>query len=396
MDRYFDRVLKLIDHIYAAALDDECWPRVLEELTTLLHGEGSTLFFTDNALKPIDGFFGHNVSPESISDYQEHYHKLDIRMHRSFPGYVGKIVTDGDLVDETVVKQHAFYQEFLRPIGHRYIISAILDLGDGALAFSSCHLGLSQEHAGQETLDKAGLLLPHLQRGLQLRRRWIAGNAREHAALEAFDRLGYGVFLLDERGRVAWQNVMASELLAARDGLITIDGELSTTNTKTKKGLVELIASVIDVKEEPRSKPGGLLTISRPSSRRAYQLLATPLPRLPSIEMAQEGLGNLPVVAVFVADPERHKVPKADALAKLYRLTKTEAKLAAAIASGISTKTYAEQEGRSVHYVRWLLKQLEAKTDTRRITDLIRLITSQIGFPEKVPDESVDDKEKEK
>lgn len=133
------------------------------------------------------------------------------------------------------------------------------------------------------------------------------------------------------------------------------------------------------------------MTIARPSLQRAYQVLVTPLPKPPSFKLALRHAMSIPLAAVFITDPEINVVPRAEVLAKLYRLTKAEAKLAAALASGMSTKAYAEQEGRSVHYVRWLLKQVEAKTDTRRITDLIRLITSQTGFPENVPD-SNDDK----
>lgn len=387
MKSYYGRVLELIDQLYGAAVDDELWPTVLGELRTLLDCEGSTLFFTDNRLKPIDSFFGNNVPPEAITSYRSHYHEVDIRMHRSVPHHIGRIVTDGDLVDAGEIRRHEFYQDFLRPIGHRYIISAILDLGEDAFAFASCHLGLKQDHADREALDRASLLIPHLQRGLQLRRRFIEVKATEHAALEVLDRLGHAVFLINEQGRVVWQNVSGDQLLKQRDGLKTMDAELRTEAPKTTSELSALIRSAIDAVGKPRNTPGGLMAIARPSLRRAYQVLVTPLPKAPSLNLAGGLLDCVPVAAVFVTDPEVSTAPRAQVLAKLYHLTPAEAKLATALASGMSTKAYADQEKRSIHYVRWLLKQVEAKTDTRRIADLIRLLTSQTGFPENIPDD---------
>ena len=387
MKSYYGRVLKLIDQIYGASVDDRLWSSVLGELRALLDCEGSTLFFTDNRLRPIDSFFENHVPPEAVSSYQAHYHSVDIRLHRAIPNSIGKIVTDGDLVDEAIINGHEFYQDFLRPIGHRYIISAILDLNDGVFAFASCHRGLKQDHADQAALDQAVLLIPHLHRGLQLRRRLTEVRATEQAALEVLDRLGHAVFLINKQGRVVWQNVTADKLLQQRDGLMTIDGELRTEAPRTTRELVALIRSAIEAVDKPRNKPGGLMTIARPSLQRAYQVLVTPLPKAPSLNVAAGVLDSIPAAAVFVTDPETASAPRAQILAKLYHLTPAEAKLATALASGMSTKAYADQEERSIHYVRWLLKQVEAKTDTRRIADLIRLLTSQTGFPAKIPDD---------
>ena len=384
MKSHYSRVLGLIDQIYGAAVDEDRWSAVLGEFRSLLDCEGSTLFFTDNRLRPIDSFFENNVPREAVSSYQAHFHSVDIRMHRSIPHHIGKIVTDSDLVDESEIRKHEFYQDFLRPIGHRYVISAILDLGDGAFAFASAHRGLKQDHADQALLDDAALLIPHLHRGLQLRRRLIEVEAKEHAALEVLDRLGHAVFLINEQGRIVWQNGTGDQLLKQQDGLMTSDAELRTEASKTTSELAALIRSAINAADQPRNKPGGLMTIARPSLQRAYQVLVTPLPRSHSLNLAGGALDSIPVAAVFVTDPESNTPPKAHMLAKLYHLTPAEAKLATALASGMSTKAYAEQEGRSVHYVRWLLKQVEAKTDTRRIADLIRLLTSQTGFPGKM------------
>ena len=373
-------ILALIDLIYDAATDDRLWSEALGALQRYLDGCGTTLFFTDERLLPIDRFFGHDVTDEAISSYRSYYHTVDIRLHRAVPYHIGKVVTDRDLVDRSIVDRHEFYQDFLRPIGHRYIVSTVMDLGDGVFAFLSCHRGLEQEHAQQDILDRAGRLLPHIRRSLQLRRRFAEVETAGRAALDVLDRLGQAVLLIGRSGRIAWMNGSADRLIGQRDGLLVMDGELRAETPQNTAELQHLVRSASTIADQPLARAGGMMTIERPSLMRAYQVLVAPLSRRSALTIASPMLKNVPVAAVFIVDPEVSPVPRAQVLAKLYKLTPAEARLATALASGMSARQYAEQGKLSIHYVRWLLKQVEAKTDTRRIADLIRLLTSQTSL----------------
>ena len=373
-------VLRLIDECYAAASNDDLWPAFLQDLRQLLDGHGTTLFFTDHQLRPIDRFFGDNVSPESIADYRAHYHTVDVRMQRSIPGALNRIAADLDLVDESVIDSHEFYQDFLRPIGHRYVVAAVLDLEDGDYAFCSSHRGLKQDHADGDVLDKARLIMPHIRRSLQLRRRLSSVDAHGKAAFEVLDGLGQAVFLIDSGGRIVWQNAWASRLLAQEDGLLTSDGELKALSTNASAELQKLIKSAISTSKRPRARPGGMTIVPRPSLKRAYQILVTPLARAPERNLATQQLGISPSAAIFIMDLEQKPVPRTEMLRTLYNLTPAEARLATALGSGVSVKAYAEEARLSVHYARWLLKQVEAKTETRRMTDLIQLLARQTEF----------------
>ena len=376
----FHWVLQLIDRCYGAATDDEHWPAFLKDLRHFLEGQGVTLFFTDAQFTPIDRFFGDNVSPESVADYQAHYHSVDIRMQRAIPGALNRIVTDSDLVEEDIVNSHEFYQDFLRPIGHRYIVTGALDLHDGSYAFCSTHRGLNQDHADSGVLEKAALIMPHIRRSLQLRRRLLTNSAQSQAALELLDGFSQAVFMIDAEGRVIWQNAWADRILEQQDGLITSDGELRTLSVAANAELQQLVKSAIITSDQPKARAGGMMTVPRPSLKRSYQLLVTPLARSPEMNLASRQLNISPLAAIFIADMEQKSVPRAEVLRMLYSLTPAESRLAMALGSGVSVKTYAEESELSIHYVRWLLKQVEAKTDTRRISDLIRLLARQTGL----------------
>lgn len=370
-------VLQLIDRFYQAATDDSHWPDLLKDVRQFLDGCGMTLYFADAQLKPTGDIFRDNVPSEAFSAYRAHFHNVDIRLHRSIPGSLNSIVTDLDLVDQATIERHEFYQDFLRPIGHRYVVSAVMDLEDGTYSFCSCHRGLEQEHADSDVLERAALLLPHVKRSLQLRRRLSNDHARGKAAFELLDDLGQAVFMLDGDGRIAWQNGYASRLLEQQDGLITSDGELRALSASAGAELQSLVKSALAASSRPGTRPGGMMTMPRPSLKRPYQILVTPLSRMPEATAATPEVRVGPCAAVFVMDLEQKSVPPAEVLSTLYGLTPAEARLATALSAGVSVKDYAERGDLSVNYVRWLLKQVEAKTDTRRLTELIQLLARQ-------------------
>jgi DNA-binding CsgD family transcriptional regulator len=380
MNRDLEWVSQLIDRCYSAATNDKEWPDLLKDINGFLDGHGATLFFTDSQQKPIDEFFGDNVSPESIADYQSYFHTIDVRIHRALSGGLDRIVTDLDLVDEETVRTHEFYQDFLRPIGQRYVISALLDLGDGTYAFLSSHRSLNQDHASSDDLERAHLLLPHLRRSLQLRRRLFRARNQGQGALELLHGLGQALFLINGDGRVIWQNASADRLLKQQDGISTSDGELRACSQAANTELQRIIKSGLSASSLLRERTGGMMTIPRPSMKRSYHVLVSPLSTAGKSNLALQQSSISPSAAVFIMDLEQNPTPPAVVLRKLYNLTPAEGRLAMAIGSGISLKAYAEQNKLSIHYVRWLLKQVEAKTDTRRLADLIRLLASQANL----------------
>ena len=86
MTKDYRWVLQLVDRCYGAATDDDHWPELLKDIRQFLGGRSTTLFFTDAQLRPIDRFFGDNVSPESIASYRDAFPQVDISMQRAVPG----------------------------------------------------------------------------------------------------------------------------------------------------------------------------------------------------------------------------------------------------------------------------------------------------------------------
>jgi DNA-binding CsgD family transcriptional regulator len=79
---------------------------------------------------------------------------------------------------------------------------------------------------------------------------------------------------------------------------------------------------------------------------------------------------------VFVTDPHHIPRTRTDLLAELHGLTRAEAELAEALVEGKTLASFAEETGRRPQTVRKTMKQVFAKTDTARQSELVlRLVT---------------------
>jgi DNA-binding CsgD family transcriptional regulator len=122
--------------------------------------------------------------------------------------------------------------------------------------------------------------------------------------------------------------------------------------------------------------PGGLMNISRPSGKRPLVLLVAPLAapdEILGLPLARAG----PAAVVFVHDPEARKGSSDRDLQRLYRLSRSEARVAVAIRDGERPEEVADRLCVSVHTVRSHLRRIFSKTSTNRQADLVRLLLSQ-------------------
>ena len=160
-----------------------------------------------------------------------------------------------------------------------------------------------------------------------------AGSLSERIGLAALNRLSLAVIVLDAGARVLLTNNAGARLLSAGDGLTL--GE-------------------------------GMLALGRRS-------LARPLGV--AITAVEETAGDAEALAVlFVADPESMQPPAAPAIARLFDLTGAESRLVHALTLGDRLEAAAQRCGVTVSTARTYLKQVFAKTETSRQSELIRLV----------------------
>ena len=83
---------------------------------------------------------------------------------------------------------------------------------------------------------------------------------------------------------------------------------------------------------------------------------------------------------IYIPYPNDPSQASAEAIATLYGLRPTEARLAAALAGGASIKEAALALGMSELTVRTYVKRILQKTGVRRQTDLVQMINSGLAI----------------
>jgi DNA-binding CsgD family transcriptional regulator len=161
---------------------------------------------------------------------------------------------------------------------------------------------------------------------------------------EILDALRLAVVLVAAGGqRVLWANRSARGILNRAEGLCVGPRGLQVAG----------------------SAGGGAVHVPRPSGR-PLALVTSPLSHAPS------GLG--PIHAVFITDPDAEIEAPAAALTRLYGLTRTESEVAGELLAGRTPEELAAELGISVHTARTHVKRILAKTETRRQSELVRLL----------------------
>jgi DNA-binding CsgD family transcriptional regulator len=111
------------------------------------------------------------------------------------------------------------------------------------------------------------------------------------------------------------------------------------------------------------------MTVIRPPPQRPPSVHVAPL----AVERGWAAFHG-PAAIVFVADPDAATAGRQDQLRVLFGLTPMEAAVASRIAEGEGLKAAADHLGIAVTTARTHLQHVFEKTDTRRQSELVRLI----------------------
>jgi DNA-binding CsgD family transcriptional regulator len=190
------------------------------------------------------------------------------------------------------------------------------------------------------------------------------------AAAEALERLPLGIIVIDERGKPLLVNAAARSIIDQRDGIGLASDGLACEHHEETLRLRRLIARSLTRRHSDQRSAGGAVCVSRPSQKRAYYLLVTPLSR----NTGQQLGSPQATAAIFLSDPENAGMADTAVLQQLHGLTPTEARIAASLAAGLSMKDVADAQEMTLNTARWHAKHVFAKTDTAGQSELVRLV----------------------
>ncbi len=303
---------------------------------------------------------------------------VDPRMAYSSTLPAGFVFHDYQFISDREIDKHPFYQEFLRKFDLRYDIGANLEVASPTdqtlLSFNHSE---TQGAISAEQMTAFGLIVPHAQRAMKMRRQLQETQSVKQSLMTLLDNRGTGIALLDRQGNVVEMNATLTKMLASDDGLTLTGRRLRPSSAFDQRHFDELLAELLRPADfQPKSFRETL--IHRPSGKHHYIVNAVPINAQREIlrdNLSIETARSIKAV-LSISDPVHSRTPDVSLVRSYFGLTYKEALIACDLASGITLSQAATKRNITNQTARSHLKSIFSKTAITRQSDLVRLIAN--------------------
>ena len=369
----------LAHRIYDASVHPERWNGVVAAIAASF-GSSKGLLFTP-FLAPQHGglIFPVGIDEAALQLWASSYIDQDIwaqRVQARGLWRAGVVLRDQEIVPREEFLASPFYREFLSTIGIGRLCTGIIFEGTPGLPATAVSIF---RDAHEPSFDRADaqwmkLLVAHVSRGLGLMQRLDTARLQITSLLASFDRLNFGVVLLNDSMQVLHLNQAGQAVMSRRDGIfINANRQLeSNVATKQSRSLSHWLTTIRDTPAVEQEHFLEGCRIVRIEGKRHYSIQCAAVPSASLWTAQNEEVRYV----VFVIDPSVLQLPSAARLVNVFGLTQAQAKVAREFAGGGSYKEVARRLRVSVETVRSHIKDIYPKTRVKRQADLVRLVLS--------------------
>ncbi len=370
-------ILQLVPSIYEAAAEPDRWPTILDELCVLFDATAGVLGDYDFAARRGHKNCSVGIAPQFGEPYSTKFAAANPWANEAALSAPDAVCTGSQLIPDDQLRATSFYRDWLKPQGLFHSLRAVLHHEDRKIWFVGLIRRESQPDFNADELARLKTLLPHFRRAYQIDRAISERITVAESTIAAFDQIPLGIAMVAADGQVLAANRFAKQLTTERDGLAFNANGLKARRAADKARLLDLIGRLETFRSGDEASddtdPTESMTVSRQHSLRALSVRVSMASQPASVFGVQ-----LRAATVLISDPERRIKPDPASLTELFKLTPTEARVTAGLASGAALIEVADELGIAYETARTHLKRTFSKTDTSRQADLIRLVHSSL------------------
>lgn len=348
-----------VSEIYAAAAEPDALRRIVAILCQALAVDSAGMWLSDKG-RILDLTLSDAIA-ESMPPYLEHFHKLD-PWGGGFPSPLNQALLGRDKVSDEILLGSEFYNDFARHYGMRDPLSISMDLGPGFVVSISANRTHGTLLSAQDK-PLAEALGHHVGVALRLHHRFMAERQPGRMQKAALDALSFGAVICTAEGAIVYANRAAGELARRHAGIVL--GDRSTGVTAYAPSERPRLAAL--VRGAARGSGGALRLAGADGVGLA--LIATPLP-------AEDPRVLTGSVLLSLRRNDAGPSISEPALRQLFGLSPTQAALCIQLAEGKTFEEAAVDRSVAISTARAHFKAILAKTDTRNLRDLLRLLAS--------------------
>ena len=377
LQRLAPRYDPIVESIYRAGSGVSPWLEPISEVARIFDAWSVQLLGVNKKTGVMSfSFESGSAPPEAPIEYLRHYHRVDPRLGKHLPAPVGTWFACEEHFDDKFVANNEFYQDYLIPMGARYLYGAKLHDDDASTVLIG-HLSKSSSPPLQPAEKQAfRRLSEHFAKALDIKRELDAKAGQHHVGAALLDRLRQPMILLDNQRRITYRNRNAEGLLARRDLVYELDGALACRNSDSDLALTLAIRALGLVPisshgdcDAPRDR-----SVVRLMRRDGHAVAGTLIALRPESTMGT--FGHAPQALFTVFEPGTTVEIDPYVLAMTFDLTPAEARLAAMVVNGKTPEECATKLGVKISTVRTQLQAIYGKTGASGQADLVRLVLS--------------------
>jgi DNA-binding CsgD family transcriptional regulator len=354
-------LLALIGLIYDTTDNPAAWATFLERYAAVFAADVAFIqrhWFSQHSSRILDAF---GLSSPFRASYNEHYAHVNIWRDRGGHKLVeGRVILDQELCPRSALVHSEFYNDYLVPMGAVHCVAGVVARNADKAVTVAAMRGVRQLPFDEGDRRALEVLLPHVTRARTIGERLGLLDSFE-SALETVDS---PLLFMTAMGRVVHHTAAAERILSSGDGLSLRHDALYAGDAAAE---AQLRAGARAAARQPSVGAPATVLVSRPSLKRPYQVLMTPVrhqwPRMAGLPC--------PDVVVLVIDPETQPSAAKNVLIMLFGLTRREAALAAALSAGATVEQAADALKMTYETARTHLRRIFSKTGTSRQVELV-------------------------
>lgn len=368
----------LLTELYASVLYPERMGAALAGINRHLDCDGVHLVgWNERTGQPLVSVVTDNHIATAEKAYLEHYSAIDPRREMGRHTPHGQASACHDFFDDRFVAHDEFYQDFLIPLGPRYIAGGSIYRSEGKqvhLVFN--HLVGRPRFEGRKR-QAIEAWLPQLTDWMDQVLK--AEELRQTAAFGelAVEAMGCGVIFFDRVGCLLHANRQAVALLGPYLNRVNLGQSGRPPHGSNLDALIEQVTRnrrSAEIALEPHlGRPGVTLSITPVSPDGSSGAVRGAAGRLASAPPHLPGLHHRASVIMTVQEIT-HKREGLKELAKLWKLTPAELSLAKALVEGASVAEHAAVAKVKVSTVRTHVRALLEKSGCRSMREWLALV----------------------
>jgi DNA-binding NarL/FixJ family response regulator len=306
---------------------------------------------------------------DQYTNYYLHIDPVRSAIAKMRPASSGEetVVFVDEVVDQDRYRRSEFFQDFARPNGRENMLIGLVGDSDNTI------MSFFRDRKAFGDSDRTALarLMPHVRRGLQMRRRLFKAELESRLTYAAFEALPGSAVVVDGECNVLFTNTAAARTLS-RKGLPISLSKVSTvgsTRLVVDRGEGARFRQIVRNAAEGGSGGAMRVEFDAPEDARIGQLavFASPLPP----QEAPVAFGTPVLVLINELSQPRSAPPRL--FSELFGLSAAEGAVAAALLGGQTAEVVARDRDVSLDTVRTQIRTVLRKTDAANLRDFERI-----------------------